>query len=62
MRYLNKNVIIMLDILLLVRAECVRMNVVRVLADIVPTKVGIIGANVVHAYARFPCEGRRSGH
>ena len=23
---------------------------------------GIIGANVVRAHARFPCEGRRSGH
>ena len=22
----------------------------------------VIGANVVRAHARFPCEGRRSGH
>ena len=35
---------------------------VRVRADVVATKLGIIGANVVRAHARFPCEGRRSGH
>ena len=43
-------------------AECVRTNVVRALADVVATKLGIIGANVVRAHARFPCGGRRSGH
>ena len=44
-----------------------RKNVVRALADVVATKLGIIlsssfGANIVHAHARFPYEGRRSGH
>ena len=41
----------------LVRAEWVRAR-----ADVVVTKLGIIGANVVRAHARFLCEGRRSGH
>ena len=44
------------------RAECVRTNVVCALADVVATKLGIIGANVVRAHERFPCGGRRSGH
>ena len=46
----------------LARVECVRTNVVRALTDVVATKLGIIGANVVRAHERFPCGGRRSGH
>ena len=34
----------------------------RARADVVATKLGIIGANVLRAHAHFPCEGRHSGH
>ena len=51
-----------LELLFLVRVECMRMNVVRALADVVATKLGIIGAKVVRAHKRFPCGGRCSGH
>ena len=47
---------------ILVRTKCVRTHGFRARADVVATKLGIIGANVVRAHARFPCEGRRSGH
>ena len=47
---------------LMVYTECMRTHVVRARADVVDTKLGIIGANVVRAHERFPCGGRRSGH
>ena len=37
------------------------VNIVRARADVVTTKLSIIGANVVRAHERFPCGDRRSG-
>ena len=46
----------------LVRAECVRTNIVSALADVVATKLGIIGANELRAHARCSYKVKHSGH
>ena len=38
------------------------MHVVRAREDVVATKLGIIGANVVRAHAPCACRVGRSGH
>ena len=61
---LNSNIIrfIIFDFKQFFSEGGLRTNVVCALADIVATKLGSIGANVVHAHARCACEGGRSGN